>query len=63
MDDFNDAMDDFNDTIDDRPRHYKKPEIYLWEKIMLIDHDMHHVPNIARRNRWFQMAKISHLGK
>ena len=49
--------------LDDRPRHYKKPEIYPWEKIMLIDHDMHHVPNIARRNRWFQMAKISHLGR
>jgi len=46
-----------------RPRHHKKPEIYMWEKIFVIDHNMMHVPNLARRNRWFQMCKISHLGK
>merc|ERR1711874_702461 len=46
-----------------RPRYHKKPEIYMWEKIFVIDHDMMHVPNLARRNRWFQMCKISHLGK
>jgi len=47
-----------------RPRHIAKPEIYLWEKIHLIDHPGMFKARLGpRRNRWFQMAKISHLGR
>jgi len=45
-----------------RPRHYPKPEKYAWEKIYMIDNDTMHMHGV-RRGRWFQMYKISHLGK
>lgn len=47
-----------------RPRHFEKPEIYMWEKINLIDHPGPFAIQLGlRRRRWFQMAKVSHLGK
>lgn len=45
-----------------RRRHKAKPEIYDWEKIFIVDHDTMHMQGV-RRGRWFQMYKISHLGK
>jgi len=57
-------FDSLRRIYSNRPRHLAKPEIYLWEKIHLIDH-----PGVMsmrmgpRRRRWFQMAKISHLGR
>jgi len=47
-----------------RPRHYAKPEMYLWEKISLVDHPGPYALQMGlRRRRWFQMYKVSHLGK
>jgi len=47
-----------------RPGHKKKPEIYLWEKLHLVDHPgMNALKLGARRKRWFQMYKIHHWGR
>jgi len=47
-----------------RPKHqsFRKPEIYMWEKIYQIDNKtMHHLG--TRRARWWQMTQVSHMGK
>jgi len=47
-----------------RPRHLAKPEMYLWEKMHLVDHPGAWAMQRGLRNRrWFQMYKVSHLGK
>jgi len=47
-----------------RPRHYEKPEMYLWEKIHLVDHPTAKAHLIgSRRKRWFQMYKVHHWGR
>jgi len=47
-----------------RPRHYEKPEMYLWEKIHLVDHPGVKAHLIgSRRKRWFQMYKVHHWGR
>jgi len=47
-----------------RPRHYEKPEMYLYEKIHLVDHPGTKAHLIgSRRKRWFQMYKIHHWGR
>jgi len=47
-----------------RPRHYEKPEMYLWEKIHLIDHKGPFEKMMGlRRRRWFQMYKVDQHGK
>jgi len=47
-----------------RPRHYEKPEMYLWEKIHLVDHPGVKAHMIgSRRKRWFQMYKVHHWGR
>ena len=47
-----------------RARHLAKPEMYLWEKMHLVDHVGSWALGMGmRRNRWFQMYKVSHLGK
>jgi len=47
-----------------RPRHLQKPETYLWEKMALVDHPGVYALRMGhRRRRWFQMYKVSHLGK
>merc|ERR1712172_196729 len=47
-----------------RPRHMEKPEMYLWEKVNLVDHKgiIEHKLG-ARRKRWFQMYKVHHWGR
>ena len=48
----------------DRPRHYEKPEMYLWEKIHLVDHAAMFAKQIGlRRRRWFQMYKVDQHGR
>jgi len=47
-----------------RPPHIEKPEVFWWEKVHLIDHQGPLSKQLGlRRRRWFQMYKISHLGK
>ena len=42
----------------------EKPEMYLWEKVNLVDHKgiIEHKLG-ARRKRWFQMYKVHHWGR
>ena len=48
----------------DRPRHFEKPEMYLWEKIHLVDHPAMFAKQIGlRRRRWFQMYKVDQHGR
>ena len=48
----------------DRPRHFEKPETYLWEKIHLIDHPAMFAKQVGlRRRRWFQMYKVDQHGR
>jgi len=47
-----------------RPRHFEKPEMYLWEKIHLVDHAAMFAKNVGlRRRRWFQMYKVDQAGR
>ena len=47
-----------------RPKHKAKPEMYLWEKMHLVDHfGPWGLIQGLRRRRWFQMYKVSHLGR
>ena len=47
-----------------RPRHMDKPEMYLWEKVNLVDHAGAIAHRLgSRRKRWFQMYKIHHWGR
>jgi len=47
-----------------RPRHLEKPEIYLWEKLHMVDHPAIQAHKLgSRRKRWFQMYKIHHWGR
>jgi len=47
-----------------RPRHFEKPETYLWEKIHLIDHPAMFAKQVGlRRRRWFQMYKVDQHGR
>jgi len=52
------------DMYANRPRHHEKPEMYMWEKIHLIDHKGSFEKQLGlRRRRWFQMAKVDQHGK
>jgi len=68
--DFNDdyqrkfLFDRIRDVYSRRPPKVEKPEMYLWEKMHLVDHPGQLNMNLGlRRRRWFQMAKVSHMGK
>ena len=42
----------------------EKPEMYLWEKVNLVDHAGAIAHRLgSRRKRWFQMYKIHHWGR
>jgi len=49
--------------LSNRPKTVEKPELYMWEKIMLIDNNAFPELDLARRRRWWHMAKIDFLGK
>lgn len=52
------------EVYSNRPKHIAKPEMYLWEKMHLVDHfSGWGLAMGLRRRRWFQMYKVSHLGK
>lgn len=41
-----------------------KPEMYLWEKVNLVDHKgVAELKLGSRRKRWFQMYKVHHWGR
>jgi len=47
-----------------RPRHQAKPEMYMWEKMHLVDHKGAFEKILGlRRRRWFQMYKVDQHGK
>lgn len=57
-------FDKIRDVYSKRPPKVEKPEMYLWEKMHLVDHPGHLALSLGlRRRRWFQMAKVSHLGR
>jgi len=60
----NNLQKQFKHMYSNRPRHYAKPEMYLWEKIHLVDHKGIMAARLGnRRRRWFQMAKVAHSGR
>jgi len=40
-----------------------KPELYYWEKMLLVDHNMMPEMSLNRRQRWWHMYKYDFLGK
>eukprot|EP00088_Acartia_fossae_P007972 TRINITY_DN1374_c0_g1_i7.p1 TRINITY_DN1374_c0_g1~~TRINITY_DN1374_c0_g1_i7.p1 ORF type:complete len:174 (+),score=48.04 TRINITY_DN1374_c0_g1_i7:40-522(+) len=47
-----------------KPHHMRKPEIYMWEKVKLIDNvAMPKQFALTRRRRWWHMQKFDPLGK
>jgi len=56
-------MEIIRNQMSNRPRHIEKPELYLWEKIMFVDNKAFPELDLARRRRWWHMAKIDFLGK
>jgi len=47
-----------------RPRLFEKPEMYMWEKIHLVDHPAMFAKQLGlRRRRWFQMYKVDQAGR
>jgi len=57
-------FDKTRDVYSGRPPKVEKPEMYMWEKMHLVDHPGHLNLSLGlRRRRWFQMAKVSHLGR
>merc|ERR1712059_82789 len=57
-------MDSLRNMYSHRPRHGEKPEIYMWEKMQLVDHKGMLEKSLGlRRRRWFQMYKVDQHGK
>jgi len=49
--------------LSNRPKAVKKPEMYLWEKLLLVDNNALPQLGLARRRPWWYMSKIDFLGK
>jgi len=57
-------LETIRNIYSNRPKHKGKPEMYLWEKMHLVDHfGPWGLMKGLRRRRWFQMCKVSHLGR
>jgi len=57
-------LEKIREVYSNRPKHFAKPEMYLWEKLHLVDHPgVFALQRGLRNRRWFQMYKVSHLGK
>jgi len=49
--------------LSNRPKAVAKPEMYLWEKMLMVDHDTMPEVGLYRRRRWWHMYKYDFLGK
>jgi len=56
-------MDIVRNQLSNRPKFPDKPELYLWEKILLVDNQVLPELNLTRRRRWWHMRKFDPLGK
>jgi len=57
-------LETIRNVYSNRPKHRGKPEMYLWEKLHLVDHFGPWGLGMGlRRRRWFQQYKVSHLGR
>lgn len=49
--------------LSNRPKTMAKPEMYLWEKLLLVDNETMPQLGQTRRRRWWMMSEIDFLGK